>query len=432
MFNEYVTRLHEERNRALTEEQTIVREALAAGRSDLTGEERTKIGKLDETIDRLDKEIAEWLNREQRDRENDEARAAYEPYVRPQKLEQSFGGAGNVEEDPVARFLRGELRSVDIDISGAAREREAARLGATGKEFLAIVNGKPETRDLTTTGDASLIPTNYARTLYDFLETYSGVRRTGATIMTTTDGNTLTLPVVATHTTAVAATEGTALTETEPTFTTVSLTAYKYGQLTQISHELPRDAMVDVMNFVARDAGRALGKATGVQYVLGDGTTEPEGVTVGFSSGKTTDTGTGGIPTYSNLVDLMYSLGDEGYRMGAVWLTKDSNVAELRKLLDLDNRPLWEPSLKVGEPDVLLGHRVVTDTNMPAFALNALGLAFGDFASGFIIRDVGTIRFERSDDFAFDADLVTFRSIIFTDSAVRDSGAVKLMTGAAT
>jgi HK97 family phage major capsid protein len=121
--------------------------------------------------------------------------------------------------------------------------------------------------------------------------------------------------------------------------------------------------------------------------------------------------------------------------MSAAWLTRDANVAGLRKLLDGNGIPLWQPSLQVGVPDRLLGYPVVDDPNVAAFATGATatassvkGLAFGDF-SAFYIRDVQGIRFERSDEFAFSTDLVTFRAILRTDSDLIDTSAIKLLIG---
>jgi len=56
----------------------------------------------------------------------------------------------------------------------------------------------------------------------------------------------------------------------------------------------------------------------------------------------------------------------------------------------------------------------VADPFMPAVAGSAKSVVFGDF-SQYFIRMVGGVRFERSDDFAFSTDLVSFRAIIRAD-----------------
>jgi HK97 family phage major capsid protein len=67
---------------------------------------------------------------------------------------------------------------------------------------------------------------------------------------------------------------------------------------------------------------------------------------------------------------------------------------------------------------------------MPAMASGAgvFPLAFGDF-SQFFVRLVGGVRFERSDDFAFGTDLVSFRCLIRGDGTLVDTNAVKSFQG---
>jgi HK97 family phage major capsid protein len=109
-------------------------------------------------------------------------------------------------------------------------------------------------------------------------------------------------------------------------------------------------------------------------------------------------------------------------------LAKDSTLATARKLKDTTNQYLWAPGL-AGAGDTILGKPVVTDPNVAAVALSAKSLAFGDL-SAYHVRLAGGIRFERSDDFAFQSDLVTFRCIVRGDGILVDqSGAVKHFVG---
>ena len=73
----------------------------------------------------------------------------------------------------------------------------------------------------------------------------------------------------------------------------------------------------------------------------------------------------------------------------------------------------------------------MADPFMPAMATGAFSICFGDF-SQFFVRLVGGVRFERSDDFAFGSDLVTFRAILRGDGTLVDqTGAIKAYKGAA-
>lgn len=71
------------------------------------------------------------------------------------------------------------------------------------------------------------------------------------------------------------------------------------------------------------------------------------------------------------------------------------------------------------------------DPSVAAPGANAKSIAFGDF-SGYYIRDVGSVRFERSDDFAIGSDLVTFRAVLRTDGDLVDANSVKVGQFAAT
>jgi len=125
--------------------------------------------------------------------------------------------------------------------------------------------------------------------------------------------------------------------------------------------------------------------------------------------------------------DTIYSVIEE-YRMnGAQWVMRDQFEAAIRKLTDTQGRPLWQPVIAAGEPDLLLGYPVTDDRNADLAGTAAGTVAlFGDF-SAFAIRDAGNIRIERSDDFAFSSDVVTYRAILRTDSDMIDvtGGAIK-------
>lgn len=414
-IDNYLERLTAERNRAWNEQKSVLEAALAEGR-DLSAEEREKVARTDEAIDSADADIRSWTERQQREAEADAARAIYEPVVRPEVQERQA-----IDEfDAVTRFLKGESRTLDVNFQAVANEKRALRAGL----------GEREARDLlkvTAAAGGNTVPTSFIRSLYDYIEIYSGVRNTNVKVLTTAGGENLEIPTVAVHGTAAIVGEGTALAEADPTFGKVTMYAWKYGQLVQLSRELLEDSGVDVLGFIAQDMGRALARVTDTAYVSGTGTNQPTGFTAVAGTGVTGQNGATGLPSYANLVDMVYSV-NEGYRQNAQWIWRDATAGNIRKVTDTTNRPLWEPSLQAGQPDRLLGYPVVTDPNLNAMATGVVCGAFGDF-SGFYIRDVGSIRMERSDEFAFSQDLVTFRAVMRTDSKLVDSNALKLYRG---
>ena len=417
--HDYMEHLQGARARAWNEAKELLDRAASESR-DLSAEEETKWQRINADIDAKDEQIRSLMDREQSDRENDIAREQWAQIVRPEITEARDAKA----TDDFRSFLRGNgQRAFDIDLRSVANERAAIRAGASGNEFRDLVVG-------TAAAGGNTVPISFVRNLYDYLEVYSGVRRLNVTVLTTASGEQLTIPKVTSHGTAAIVGEGTALAEADPAFGTARLDAFKYGQLIQMSSELMADSGVDIEGFVARDCGRAIGRATDTHYVSGSGSNQPAGIVTTAGTGATAQTGATGLPSYANLVDLVYSVNDEYRANGAQWFMRDASAGALRKITDTTNRPLWEPSLQVGTPDRLLGYPVVTDPNMAAFstaASTAKPIAFGDF-SAYYLRDVGTVRLERSDEYAFANDLVTWRCIFRTDSDLVDlTGAIKLL-----
>ncbi|HEX7994419.1 MAG TPA: phage major capsid protein, partial [Streptosporangiaceae bacterium] len=177
-----------------------------------------------------------------------------------------------------------------------------------------------------------------------------------------------------------------------------------------------------------------IGNKFGADLVTGTGTGQPTGFMTSATIGITgTTTGKGGAAQYSDLVDLEYSV-IAPYRQSrsCYWIAADKTIGGFRKIVDSNGRPIWEPSMVLGSPDLLLGKPLVADPVMPATATAAQSVAFGDF-SQFFVRMVGGVRFERSDDFKFDTDLVAFRAVLRGDGVLVDqTGAVKTYKGPST
>ena len=413
-MNDYIEQLVEARNRAWHEAKDLMGLATAEKR-ELDAVEAEQLDRIFADMDVKDAQIKDLSARAQSVREADVAREAFADLVRPSEPAAAV--------DPIEAFLRGQGtgRFIDVDIRKAAAEKRLIRSGAGAREL----------RDLTVgsaAGGGNTVPTSFERSLYDFLENVSGVRQV-ATVITTTGGEALELPTVASHGTAAAVAEGSAFAEVDPSFSKITLNAYKFGQLLQMSYELLQDSGVDIVGFAAADLGRALGRVTGEAYATGAGSTAPQGVMTAIGTAVTGGTGVAGVPTIANLTDLVYSLGDPGYRANASFLMRDATAGKIRNLTNTSGDFLWQPAVTAGQPDRLLGFPVVIDPFVAATAVDANSVAFGDFAAGFIIRDAGSIRIERSDEYAFANDLATWRAVIRTDSDVRDTNAMKLYRG---
>ncbi len=390
----------------LLEERANVWEQAKAHLDTVESEGREFTGEADETwarfnteLDAIDKRIAEVKSILEREKVADEARSMSDDLAR--RGDPAPTDAEATDADQLRKLVDGEARAVDFRF-GPGEARDLSKLSAGA--------------------GANTVPTSFLGQLYEHMIENSAIRQTNVTVLNTDSGEALQVPKTAGYSTASLIAEAGSITESDPSFGQVTLNAYKYAILVQVSSELLTDTGVDLEGFLAMQGGRALGNGTGAAYVSADGSSKPQGIVPVSTLGKSA-AGAAAITT-DELIDLFYSV-IRGYRDRGTWMMLDATMALVRKLKDSTNQYLWSPGLVAGEVDTLLGRPVVTDPNMPAATTGLKSVIFGDF-SAYYIRDVNGVRVERSDDYAFGNDLATFRFILRTDGELVDTtGAVK-------
>jgi HK97 family phage major capsid protein len=413
MANDVAKRLRDRRLNVWEQAKEIADRAAEENRA-FSAEEQGTWDALNEELDTLDTRIKAVLEQEERAKEAD---AAFNR-IHNQKPEPGKDLEGRTNSSTEIRsFLQGDSKF--------------------GKFYDVTPNGPLNLRvlsSLTTGAGGNIVPTSFYDQLVAHLIEVSGILQANPTVLRTQSGESLQIPKTTAHSTAVTAAQAGTLATSDPTFGQVTLGAYKYGLLLQVSRELVDDNGVDLEGYLAMQAGRALGNLFGAQLVTGNGTGQPNGLLNTATVGVTgTTTGVSGAPRYADLVDLQYSVISP-YRASrsCYWLMRDATVGAIRKIVDTTGQPIWQPSMQLGAPDMLLGKPLVTDPFVAAIATGAKSVYFGDF-SQFFVRMVGGIRFERSDDFAFGTDLVSYRAILRGDGTLVDlTGAVKVYQGAAT
>lgn len=403
-MSDYIRQLHEKRMCAWEQAKAVL-DVAAGEKRELTAEEETTYQRANEDIGVLDERIKTYIDAE----------------ARKADAEKQFA--------EIAKVAPVQARSGMDELRAFAR-------GESGRVYEARPNGRVDFRTLSKlSAGAGLntVKTSFYERLIQHLIENSGVLQTSPTVLTTATGEALQIPKTTAHSSnaSIVAEAGT-LSANEPTFGQVTLDAFKYGFLMQVSHELINDTSVDLDGYLAMQAGRALGNGFGAHLVTGTGSSQPHGVLTASSAGVTGTAAVAGVFTADNLIDLYYSV-IAPYRSSAscAWLMRDATVAAVRKLKDTTNQYLWQPGLQAGAPDMLLGKPVYTDPNVPAVAADAKSVLFGDFSTYFV-RHVEGIRFERSDDYAFNTDVVTFRTLLRGDGDQIDTtGALKHFVGGA-
>jgi HK97 family phage major capsid protein len=399
-------------------------------RRNFTEDEQSKYDELHRALDSNDTRLKQVLEDEKRANESAASYAALEN--RPSNPAMRDMGTGFEAE--LRSFAMGTLR----DEYGRPRALEVA--SSESRIMRKLSAGRPlsptEVRVLTdgyvgnvpnTSG--GIVPIDFYDQLLSYLIEVSGVMQTGPTVLNTQGGEPIQVPVINQHTglssasqVTISASQGGTLPSADPVFAQKTLTANKFGIIIQVSRELIDDSGVNLLGYLAMSAGRALGNFLGNELVNGGSgisgnilaapvaITGPASAAIATANGQVT-----GGPTYANLVDMEYSV-IAPYRQSrsCYWLAADKTLGVLRKLTDTVGRPIWEPSTVLGAPDLLLGKPLVADPFMPAIGVSNKSIVFGDF-SQYFVRMVGGVRFERSDDFAFSTDLVSFRAIIRAD-----------------
>jgi HK97 family phage major capsid protein len=243
-------------------------------------------------------------------------------------------------------------------------------------------------------------------------------------IINTTTGEDLTIPTLTNYGTATIAAEGSAVNESDVTYSSITLGAFKYGQLIQVSRELVTDAGFDIEAHLATAFGNSLGFAANNDLTVGNGSSKPLGIINAASTGVT-GTATDGVFTADEAIQLQYTL-DPMARMlpGVKYMANGSTIGKLRTLKDDAGNYLYQ--VNVGQADSFAGYEVVENPHMASTGTaGELALAFGHIPS-YKVRMAGGLDVASSEDYAFNANLVTYRALMRLDGDLTHASHIKL------
>jgi HK97 family phage major capsid protein len=392
-MSDYIARQHELRQAAWHEAKHLLDTASAENR-DLTAEEQQTYDRISADLDTRAAIIEQLKADEERAARLDAAAAEIRTDEAP--------AGDDADAEQLRSFLRGETRSIMV-----------------------------EKRDVTTTSTGAPVPTS----LYDTIilkARLAGPMLTEPTILNTAGGETLNIPSLSTYSAGTAFAQGSAIGESDPVLNAfTALGAYKYGFIVQVSREMVEDSGVDIVSFIGEQAGLGLGYSVQSKLTTGAGTTEPTGIVTASAAGVTGGTGVAGAFTADNLVDLYYSL-DGAARLlpGVGWMMNGASIGAVRKLKDTAGQYVFQPALSADSPDTLLGRPIFENPHVASIGTGAKSVICGHIPSYFV-RTVGGIRLDRSEDFAFSTDLVTFRATMRVDGGLPQSSHIKYFAGAA-
>jgi HK97 family phage major capsid protein len=393
-MKEYIDRQVEIRNRAWNEAKSIL-DAAAAEKRDLTAEETQTYERISQELDERAQVIAKLREDEARELRLDAAVREIADQARP------VNGAPVADDIAHVRALvTGERRSFTF-----------------------------EKRDVVKTSQGAPVPTSFYDQVIEQARLVGPMLST-STVLNTAGGENLQIPSQAAWSTAAIVGEGTAIDESDPVFNSfITLGAYKYSFLVQVSTELLEDSGVDLLSFLANQVGNELGFRVNSGLTVGSGTGAPKGIAAAAGSGITGGTGVAGAFTADNLIDLYYSLNGAARLLpGVGWQMNGKSIGAVRKLKDTAGQYVFQPALAADAPDTLLGKPIYENPAMVDAAVGAKSVLVGHLPSYFV-RTVGGIRLDRSDDYAFNAGLVTFRATFRVDGNLPQPSHIKYFIG---
>ena len=372
---------------------------------EITQEETNTLETTNSAIDALDEKINEGLRQMKREQEAANALDEFRSFGDLTAIPASVIEEGSVNETELfGKLLNGELRSFE---SFASEQRDLTKGSATA-------------------GGNTVDDTMFDR-IVTKLEAESAVIAAGATVVNTAGGEDLLIPKTTTNPSGAIVAEAAGYAESDAVFGQVTLGAYKYGNLIQVSSELASDSQFDIMSYVSDLAGRGVARVMGADFSNGSGSSKPKGIAQAATSGGTSASAT--TITAANIFEVWSTMPSQYRTADTKWLMSPSAEKLIRLLVDSNGQYIWQPGLQAGTPANLVGYDVFTDSNLDAATSGKRALVFAHMPS-FFVRLAGGLQLATSTDYAFNADLVTIRATMRGDSDVVDTNGILCLTQA--
>ena len=296
------------------------------------------------------------------------------------------------------------------------------------RQILARGKVTPESRaqSTSTTAGGYLIAPEYMAELDRAMKDYSAVLQVCRIVPTDTGANMPWPTLDATARKAAIVAENATSTPTDFTFGQKSLDAYMLRDMAAASLELVQDSAFDINAFISEQFSESFGRGLETYFTTGTGTGQPNGLVTASTLGKTAASAT--AFTRAEIVDLVHSV-DPGYRRSKKcgFMFHDTILAAIKKLSfgTGDDRPLWQVSIRDGEPDKLEGYPYWINQDMDsALTTGKKIMLFGDY-NKYIARKVLGMVLRRLEERFIDSGQIGFIAFQRWDGELINTAAVK-------
>ena len=379
------------------ESRTMLDAAIKTGEV-MNAEDEARYNKMTDDIDGFTDLIAKQEDERTRERQIAEERA-----IDPEKHGDPRDDAQTTEE----------VRTAHIE--AAARDFLRGGLGAVSQEhaeeFRALQAGSD------TEGGYLVMPEEFKNQLIKFVDNAVHVRGL-ATVHRVAKATSLGAPSLDTD---VSDADWTVELETgsedsDMAFGKRVLHPHPLAKRIKISNQLIRQSVMPVERLVLDRLGYKNAVTQEKAFLTGNGSQQPLGVFTASAQGistsrdVSTDNTTTAI-TFDGLKNTKYSLkGAYQNAAGTSWMFHRDAVKMIAKLKDGSGRYLWEDSVKIGDPDILLGIRALQSEYAPNTFTTGLYVGMlGDW-SNYWIADAMDLQIQRLAELYAEANQIGFIS----------------------
>ncbi len=192
-------------------------------------------------------------------------------------------------------------------------------------------------------------------------------------------------------------------------FGVTSFGAYKYTSgLVKVSNELLQDSDWDFASWLIDQLAIRFWRGVNTLFTTGTGISTLKGIVTGATKGEDAAVRT---ITRNDFLNLYHSV-DIIYRNSPFcrWMLNDSTLKALKAIVQsatYNESPLWQPSMRVGEPDTIEGKPYIVNNDMDDLFPTKKPVLFGDFKQ-FLIREVLPMKVRRLEELYAATDEVGF------------------------
>jgi len=188
----------------------------------------------------------------------------------------------------------------------------------------------------------------------------------------------------------------------------VAVDIHSIRALVVIPNDTLEDAAADIVGELNSAFGSALEEARDDAYTIGSGVNMPQGFSVNKQvRNRAVESETVGKLGVDDIIAAIYKL-KKTYRRNAVIACNSQTEGKMAAFKGSDGQPLWRVGAETGAPSTFMKLPIINPESMDDVAAGNYPLIVADLASGYRIRERGSVTIQRLDEAFATADQTAF------------------------